>query len=61
MLAIPGGFAHVYVVLVGAEQLPAVLKRVACPDKDSLRDLENEIQFMVRSCKPLTLANKAGH
>ncbi|KAI9099852.1 kinase-like domain-containing protein [Phlyctochytrium arcticum] len=41
-----GGFAHVYVVLVGNDQLPAVMKRVACPDQEALVGLEKEIQFM---------------
>ncbi|TPX65212.1 hypothetical protein SpCBS45565_g05328 [Spizellomyces sp. 'palustris'] len=41
-----GGFAHVYVVLVGNEQFQAVLKRGACPDQESLKDLEKEIYFM---------------
>ncbi|KNC99838.1 NAK/BIKE protein kinase [Spizellomyces punctatus DAOM BR117] len=41
-----GGFAHVYVVLVGNEQFQAVLKRGACPDQESLKDLEKEIHFM---------------
>ncbi|KAJ3299877.1 hypothetical protein HK104_006425 [Borealophlyctis nickersoniae] len=41
-----GGFAHVYVVLVGSEQAPAVLKRVACPDEEGVENLKREILFL---------------
>ncbi|RKO85127.1 hypothetical protein BDK51DRAFT_45340 [Blyttiomyces helicus] len=47
-----GGFAHVYVVLVGGDQIPAVLKRIACADEEALDVLKSEIEFMVR-CKAL--------
>ncbi|KAI8822662.1 kinase-like domain-containing protein, partial [Fimicolochytrium jonesii] len=44
-----GGFAHVYVVSAtgsNGESQTAVLKRVACPDADALKDAEHEISFM---------------
>ncbi|KAL6709407.1 Ark- serine/threonine protein kinase [Coniothyrium glycines] len=45
-----GGFAHVYLVRVpkSEERLPeiAVLKRVACPDKDALSNMRTEVETM---------------
>lgn len=45
-----GGFAHVYLVRVpkSEDNLPeiAVLKRVACPDKDALANMRTEVETM---------------
>ncbi|KAF2845875.1 hypothetical protein T440DRAFT_558636 [Plenodomus tracheiphilus IPT5] len=45
-----GGFAHVYLVRVpkSDQRLPdtAVLKRVACPDKDALANMRTEVETM---------------
>ena len=41
-----GGYAHVYAV-VSLPDEQAVLKRIACPDEDSLLDVRKEITFMV--------------
>lgn len=45
-----GGFAHVYLVRVpkSEENLPeiAVLKRVACPDKEALANMRTEVETM---------------
>lgn len=44
-----GGFAHVYVVRVptaGGSAEPAVLKRVAVPDKDALASMRTEVETM---------------
>lgn len=45
-----GGFAHVYLVRVpkSEQRLPdtAVLKRVACPDKDALANMRTEVETM---------------
>ncbi|TPX35315.1 hypothetical protein SmJEL517_g02312 [Synchytrium microbalum] len=40
-----GGYAHVYVV-VSLPDEQAVLKRIACPDEDSLLDMRKEITWM---------------
>ncbi|TPX49486.1 hypothetical protein SeMB42_g02598 [Synchytrium endobioticum] len=40
-----GGYAHVYAVLALPDE-QAVLKRIACPDDDSLLDVRKEITFM---------------
>jgi hypothetical protein len=50
-LYISGGFAHVYVVhstqpINGEHQ--HVLKRVAVPSKDQLKDVRREVDIMVR-------------
>lgn len=44
-----GGFAHVYVVRIpreGNKYDPAVLKRVAVPDKDTLANMRTEVETM---------------
>jgi AP2-associated kinase len=41
-----GGFAHVYLVRVPGEQETAVLKRVACADKDQLANMRTEVETM---------------